>query len=258
MANVAKSAIMRAKIEGVITDIMVKTNAANVYIDENTTLASKLAAILADLGTKATTDALTTGLNDKADKTHEHEQSAIIGLVDALAAKASTESLTQAVNALRQEMLGDVPVEAYNTFTEMAAYIETHQEAADALTQAIGTKADKTVVEDIVATLDGLGSLATKSKISETDLDSALAEKVNAASEGNHGHLNKALLDTYTQTEEDLADAVLKKHDHSNATVLDGITSAKVSAWDGKGNIYYSAQEPTNLTEKDLWFAIVE
>lgn len=48
----------------------------------------------------------------------------------------------------------------------------------------------------------------------------------------SHTHANKALLDTYTQTEADLADAVAKKHSHDNATVLDGITSAKVSAWD--------------------------
>lgn len=50
------------------------------------------------------------------------------------------------------------------------------------------------------------GALAKKNSVSESDLDTALAEKVNTASEGNHSHLNK--------------------------TVLDGITSAKVSAWD--------------------------
>lgn len=50
------------------------------------------------------------------------------------------------------------------------------------------------------------GALANKSIVSESDLDSALAEKVNAAAEGNHSHSNK--------------------------TVLDGITSAKVTAWD--------------------------
>lgn len=50
------------------------------------------------------------------------------------------------------------------------------------------------------------GTLASKNSVSESDLDSALAEKVNAASEGNHSHSNK--------------------------TVLDGITSEKVSAWD--------------------------
>lgn len=55
------------------------------------------------------------------------------------------------------------------------------------------------------------GALASKSSVSESDLDSALAEKVNAASEGNHSHSNKI--------------------------VLDDITSAKVTAWDAaEGN----------------------
>lgn len=53
----------------------------------------------------------------------------------------------------------------------------------------------------------GLGSMAYKSEVAEDNLSSALKEKVNAAAEGNHSHSNK--------------------------TVLDGITSDKVTAWDG-------------------------
>ena len=49
----------------------------------------------------------------------------------------------------------------------------------------------------------------------------------------SHSHDNKDLLDTYTQTESDLADAVTKRHTHANKTVLDGITDVKVAAWDG-------------------------
>jgi hypothetical protein len=66
----------------------------------------------------------------------------------------------------------------------------------------------------------GLGSLAYLSEVSEANLDANLKEKVNAAAEGNHSHNNKALLDTYTQTEADLADAVAKKHAHANAEEL--------------------------------------
>ena len=39
------------------------------------------------------------------------------------------------------------------------------------------------------------GALADKDVVSESDLDAALAEKVNAASEGNHSHSNKSVLD---------------------------------------------------------------
>ena len=49
----------------------------------------------------------------------------------------------------------------------------------------------------------------------------------------SHSHSNKDLLDTYTQTEANLADAVAKKHEHTNKAVLDGITDVKVAAWDG-------------------------
>ena len=50
----------------------------------------------------------------------------------------------------------------------------------------------------------------------------------------HHTHSNKALLDSYKQTEANLANAVAKVHEHENKTVLDGITSDKVKAWDSK------------------------
>ena len=50
----------------------------------------------------------------------------------------------------------------------------------------------------------------------------------------HHTHTNKELLDSYTQTEADLANAVAKVHEHGNKSVLDSITSAKVEAWDSK------------------------
>lgn len=54
--------------------------------------------------------------------------------------------------------------------------------------------------------IDGKADSKHSHTISESDLDSSLAEKVNAASEGNHSHSNK--------------------------DVLDNITSEKISAWD--------------------------
>ena len=50
------------------------------------------------------------------------------------------------------------------------------------------------------------GALANLEEVAEENLNAALKEKVNAAAEGNHSHANK--------------------------TVLDGITEAKVAAWD--------------------------
>lgn len=69
------------------------------------------------------------------------------------------------------------------------------------------------------------GALASKDEVAETDLASALADKI-------HTHSNKSLLDTYTQTEANLADAVSKKHAHDNKATLDAITSTVKSGYD--------------------------
>lgn len=202
MANATKKAVLRALIEGSLYEILVKSNIENVVYSVDGSgnevyLSTKLAEIITDLGTKAT-----------------------------------TTSVTDAINALREEMLGDTPVEAYNTFTELAQYISEHKDAADALTAAVGNKADKSTVEGIQTVINGLGALATKSIVSENDLDSALKEKVNAAAEGNHSHANKELLDTYDQTNEDIKDAVQKKHEHTNKAELDKIVSGDKAKWD--------------------------
>ena len=54
---------------------------------------------------------------------------------------------------------------------------------------------------------------------SETNLADAVSKK--------HSHSNKSLLDTYEQTETDLADAVSKKHSHSNKSLLDTYTQTE-------------------------------
>ena len=68
-----------------------------------------------------------------------------------------------------------------------------------------------------------------------------ILEDINGLKASAHTHSNKALLDTYTQTEANLADAVAKKHEHDNKAVLDSITSDKVTQWD--------AAEPNVITE---------
>jgi len=63
-------------------------------------------------------------------------------------------------------------------------------------------------------------------------LNTAMNARVEALEAIDHEHANKELLDSYTQTEANLADAVAKKHEHANKEVLDGITAEKINAWD--------------------------
>ena len=53
MANTTRNAIVQALVEGILTDLMIKTNVQNVYVDENTTLAAKLAEIIAAINERA-------------------------------------------------------------------------------------------------------------------------------------------------------------------------------------------------------------
>lgn len=196
MSSVSKKAILRALVEGVVTDLMVKTQADNVYIDDTTTVAAKLSEIVA-----------------------------------AVNLKASSASVTAEISAAINDLINGAP-ETYNTLKEISDYIASHEDVVTTLNAAIGNKADKTAFEAVQATVNALGSLASKNAVSESDLDSSLKEKVNAAAEGNHSHSNK--------------------------TVLDGITSDHVSEWNNKGTVFTAATEPSDLAAGDLWVQIIE
>ena len=68
------------------------------------------------------------------------------------------------------------------------------------------------------------GALASKNNVAETDLAPELAEKVNAASEGNHSHLNKAVLDQIEQADLDKLDGI---EAGANKTVVDAALDAE-------------------------------
>lgn len=233
--STAKNAILKAKVEGIIYEILVKTGSDNVFLSDGTTLTAKLASIASDIAGKAAAS-------------HTHAISEVTGLQDTLNTLATTEAMNSAINTAISNLIGGAP-ETYDTLKEIADYIAAHEDVVTALNAAIGAKLS---TEDFNTWKATLGSLAYKSKVAEADLDDALKAKVDTA----HSHANKALLDTYTQTEADLADAVTKKHAHANKTVLDGITAEKVSAWDGKSRVLFSATEPADLTEQDLWVHI--
>lgn len=155
----------------------------------------------------------------------------------AYAAKAAVDTLigtdtgksvrTIANEELAAQLIPANAQEALNTLSEIAAWIQSHPEDAAAINEAITALQAKvdttgTVSAAITAAITALGisayaktadlgDLAAKDTVSESDLDTALAQKVNAASEGNHAHSNK--------------------------TVLDGITAAKVAAWDAKADV---------------------
>ena len=174
-----------------------------------------------------------------------YDDTALKGRVSTVEGKVSTlvgSDASKSARTIASEEVAKIVAGAdasYDTLKEIADWISSHKTDATAMNSAI------TALEGIV---DGIGGDGEKATVVEYVTDAiaalkigdyakaadltALAGRVTTLEGKAHTHANKALLDTYTQTEVDLADAVAKKHEHSNKTVLDGITSAKVAAWD--------------------------
>lgn len=153
---------------------------------------------------------------DQNDQTYaaKSEMTALIG------ADTGKSVRTIAAEELAVQLIPANAQDALNTLTEIAAWIQSHPEDAATMNAEIlalqgqvdtGDASVSTYVTQYVTlALNTLGALATKSTVAESDLDAALAEKVNAASEGNHAHGNKDALDT--------------------------VTAEKVAAWDAKAD----------------------
>ena len=194
-----------------------------------------------------------------APKTHTHAIADVTGLQGALDAKAADADLdaldarvgtaegklttlidtdagksirTIANEELAAQLIPENAKESLNTLQEIAAWIQDHPDDASAMNTRIGAL-ETLVGEDPVSTQ--INNAITALKIGDyakaADLTAAIG-RIAALEADTHTHANKALLDTYTQTEANLADAVAKKHEHANKTVLDGITAEKVTAWD--------------------------
>lgn len=108
-----KNVALQTKINGVLTDIMVKTGADNVVVDSSTgeLLSARLAQIATDLA-----NAVAGGITPTQ--------------VDA--------KISDAIDALIAGAPG-----TYDTLKEIADYIASNETAMDALNAAIGNKVDK-------------------------------------------------------------------------------------------------------------------
>lgn len=154
---------------------------------------------------------------------------------------ADKEALQTQINTIMNNPDAEGAINSINEFTQ---YVTEHGTIAEGFRSDI----DKNK-EDIAANAKAIADQATSdaatyetktdasSKLEEakqfaTDLNSGMNARVEALEAIDHEHENKALLDTYTQTEVDLADAVAKKHSHTfNETELNKIAEGDVAKW---------------------------
>lgn len=145
---------------------------------------------------------------------------------------------------LAAQLIAENADASLDTLTEIAAWIQSHPDDASAMNEAItaiqnqlsGINAGNGTVKKYID--DAISALKIGDYAKAADL-TALANKVTTAElnivnlqKTAHEHGNKALLDTYDQTNANIKDAVDKAHVHSNKTALDKVTDAKIAAWD--------------------------
>lgn len=137
-------------------------------------------------------------------------------------------------------MSGKIDLSGYATKTDAQGYANTAKSeainsAATDATQKVNT-AKTELIGSGSASANTIKDAVAEANTHADGLNTAMDTRVKSVESTSHTHANKALLDTYTQTETNLADAVAKKHEHSNKTVLDAITQEKITSWDGKAD----------------------
>lgn len=112
---------------------------------------------------------------------------------------ASKSVRTIANEELAAQLIPENAKESLDTLQEIAQWIQDHPDDVTAIHAAI---------------------TALQTKVGDTSVAAQIKAVTDPIAAKSHEHANKALLDTYTQTEVNLADAVAKKHSHANATEL--------------------------------------
>lgn len=159
------------------------------------------------------------------------------------------KKINDAINAFSTEITDNG---AIDKFAELVEYVNEHGGEAAEMATAIETLETK-VGEKSVAVQISEAIIAENLDQYATDADlTSVSDRVNILeNKSHHEHANKSLLDTYTQTEEDIADAVIKKHNHENATLLDGITEDNITAWNNSERNIIASIDDTQFNIDD-------
>lgn len=134
MANNMKQVLLKKKIEGVIYDLYVKTSAALVQYDENTTVAAKVAAVEA-VANKAKDDLAT--------------------LMGSEGSKSIASMIDEKVDALKTALTNEADA------TSLAGKIKANATAVAAAQKAVSDEATRAKAAEKTLT-DNLGALTTK------------------------------------------------------------------------------------------------
>ena len=197
-----------------VTEVDGKLTAVEAEIEVSNEINAAKSALEGKIGTVAEGKTLAGMIADNAAAIEAHK-TAVDGKVTTLIGSDADKSVRTIANEeLAAQLLSGKADADFKTLQELATWIENHPEDAAAMNAAIEALQNK--VGDT-----GVGSqIETAVNALKNGEVKANADAIAALEADTHTHANKALLDTYTQTEADLADAVAKKHEHANATEL--------------------------------------
>ena len=241
----------RGTLQELLTAIGSAVKAATGTDTWNAAPATTLKAAKAHMDSKANPHAVTkaqVGLanadnTSDADKPVSTAQAAAIKAVqDGVTAHKNNQSNPHAVTKT-QVGLGSVPNVATNDQTP------TYTAASSPAALTSGETLSAAFAKLAAAVTALIAHLADATK----HITAAERTKWNGAAGAQHAHANKALLDTYTQTEANLASAVSAKHTHANKSVLDGIAASLVSNWNAAYSHSSDAVKHVAAAERSLW-----
>lgn len=214
-------------LEGLVGDksVSVQIEEKITALNLPTTYEAKGAAAQALTDAKGYADGLNTAMDTRMD--------AAEGKLTTLIGTDAGKSVRAIANEeLVAQLIPETAAASLDTLQEIAAWIQAHPGDASAMNaaiEALETKVgDDTVGAQINAAIEAL-KIGDYAKAA--DLTAAVG-RITTLEGKSHEHANKALLDTYTQTEANLADAVAKKHEHANKAELDKIADGDKAKWD--------------------------
>lgn len=239
-----KKTILKTLIEGQIVELLVKSRVDNIYLEDNTTtLAAKLAEIIADLGTKATTTYVDEAIEAMPNATE------VQGMIDT--------SVTQAIDDLIDGAPG-----TYDTLKEIADYLATHEDEYTALIETVAGKVDKEEGKGL-STEDFTTEFKTKlENLSNYILDPATSDKLGGVKIGANidvtaeGVISIKDASTTQKGVVQLSDSI-----SSEASDMAATSKAVKIAYDkavAKSDFIVSASQPESLREGDLWAQLVD
>lgn len=244
MSEVLKKAVLKTLVEDQIVQLMVKSQTTNIFLEDGTTtLAAKLADIVADLATKPTKTEMEEAIEAMPDAAE------VQGMIDT--------SVSSAIDALI-----DGAPETYDTLKEIADYLATHASEYEALTALVNTKVDKVEGKGL-STEDFTTELKNKlESLSNYSLEAATATKLGGVKIGSNigvtedGVISVADASTTTKGVVQLSDSV-----ESTSSTVAATSKAVKAAYDkavAKSDFIVSASQPENLRAGDLWVQLLD